>query len=479
MVNNNKNGVFSRLSLVPAGLRYKLMIVFCLMSLIPLMISVYIATNFVFPYMGMTGSIGIVLAITIFIALLGFYLAKKMIEPIIDIAIEARLIAGGDFERSIETDEQNEIGDLAFSLNTMTDKIRQNLTELKSYGEKTREINADIHRKVMVLSGLLQVGNLISAGTELKAILDILTEKIALLDDSCPAMIMLMDREKDYLIPYSFMNIEGPDAAKMPLSLKRGFFARLITEVKDIVLDDSHEKSDENIDIVRQMWGIKNMVVVPIMIRGNIEGAIFIGNSKDNFTYKKDDIELLHVFSKQAAIAVENDMLLRKTEELEVKDGLTQLYNDKFIKERLEEEIKRGMIYQRPCSFILFNVDDFKPFCERHGRMAGESALKKIAKLIIDEITPVDRAGRFGDDEFALVLPERSKKESKDIAEELRQKISQLNVMRLTDGSQASVTVSGSLSENPIDGISAKELISKARNLLKQAKDEGKNIVKV
>jgi len=451
------------------------------MSIIPLMICVYITTNFVFPYIGMTGSLGIVIAITIFIALLGFVLAKKMIEPIIDIAIEAKLIAGGDFERSIEVTEEGEIGDLAFSLNTMTDRIRTNLTELKSYGDKTREINAEIHRKVMVLSGLLQVGNLISAGTELKTILDILAEKISLLDDSCPVIVMLIDRDRDYLIPYSVMNVENPEVVKMPLSLKRGFFARLRTNIhlKDIIIDSENEQEDEHVDSIRQLLGIKNIAVVPVIMRGNLEGTIFMGNSKDNFAYKRDDIEILHVFSKQAAIAVENDMLLKKTEELEIKDGLTQLYNAKFIKDRLEEEIRRGMIYQRPCSFILFDVDDFKPFCDKHGRMTGEAVLKKIAKLISDEITPVDRAGRLRDDEFALILPERNKKESRDIAEELKRKISQLHIMRSENKEEIFITVSAGVSENPIDGISAKELIDKARNLIKQAKEEGKNTVKV
>jgi diguanylate cyclase (GGDEF)-like protein len=481
MVNNKNNkGFMHNLSLVPAGLRYKLMIVFSLMSIIPLMICVYITTNFVFPYMGMTGSLGIVIAITIIIALLGLVLAKKMIEPIIDIAIEAKLIAGGDFERSIETNEEGEIGDLAFSLNTMTDKIRTNLTELKSYGDKTREINAEIHRKVMVLSGLLQVGNLISAGTELKTILDILAEKISLLDDSCPVMVMLVDKERDYLVPYSVTDIENPEASKMPYSMKRGFFARLRAHIhlRDVVIDSSNDEQDEHIDSIRQAFGIKNIAVLPIIVRGNLEGAIFMGNSKDNFSYKKDDIELLHVFSKQAAIAVENDMLLKKTEELEIKDGLTQLYNARFMKERLDEEIRRGMLYQRPCSFILFDVDDFKAFCDKHGRMSGEALLKKIAKLISDEITPVDKAGRVGDDEFALILPERNKKESKDIAEEMKKKISQLQIMRSDDEKNAPVTISASVSENPIDGISAKELIDRARALMKQAKEEGKDTIK-
>ena len=478
MSDKNKN-MLNKLSLVPAGLRYKLMIVFSLMSIIPLMICVYIATNFVFPYIGMASSLSLVITITIFIAILGFIVAKNMIAPIIDIAIEAKLIAGGDFERSIEIEEEGEAGDLASSLNSMSDTIRKNLSELKSYGEKTREINIEIHKKVMVLSGLLQIGNLISAGTDLKSVLDILVEKISLLDNENPAGVMLMDNDRENMIPFSVINIDNTEAVKLPISLKRGLFARLRTEVQDIIIDKNLDKEDEATASFKQLYAFKNCIIIPIVVRGGLEGVIFLGNSEDDFEYNKDDIELLHVFCKQAAIAVENDVLTKKTEELEIKDELTQLYNAKFIKECLEEEIKRGMIYQRPCAFILLNIDDFKLFCEKYGRMAGESALKRIAKLIKSELSPVDKAGRFGDNEFALVLPERNKKEAKDIADEMREKIAELNVLPSAKDGATFLTVSASLSENPIDGVSGKDLTDKAKSLLKQAKEEGKEIVKV
>ncbi len=474
-----KRGIMSRLSLMPAGLRYKLMIVFCLMSIIPLMICVYITTNFVFPYAGFTGSLSIVIAITIIIALLGFALAKNMIEPIIDIAIEAKLIAGGDFERSVEIKEDSgEIGELATSLNSMSDKIRSNLTELKSYGDQTREINEEIHKKVMVLSGLLQVGNLISAGTDLKSVLDILVEKVSLLDGTNPAGVLLIDKDRDNLIPFSLLNINGSDA-KLPASLKRGLFARLRTEVRDIIIDKNLDKEDEAVASFRSLYSVRNAIIIPIVVRGNLEGVVVMGNNEDDFEYKVDDVELLHVFCKQAAIAIENDKLMRKTEELEVKDELTGLYNYKFIRERLDEEISRGIMYQRPCGFLLFGIDNFSGFCERHGRMAGESALKKIGSLISSELTPVDKAARFSDDEFALVLPERNKKEAKDIADEISTKISEIVILPSAADDEKSLTVSAGLSENPIDGINAKDLIKKAKELLDQAKGEGKNTIKV
>jgi len=288
----------------------------------------------------------------------------------------------------------------------------------------------------------------------------------------------LIDGERENMITFSSINIDNAEAVKLPVSLKRGLLARFRTEIHDIVLDKNLDKDDDDTVAFKELYAFKNCIVVPVIVRGKLEGAVFLGNSEDDFEYDKDNIELLHVFCKQAAIAIENDSLMKKTEELEVKDELTQLYNAKFIKEYLEEEIKRGMIYQRPCSFILLDIDDFKSFCDKYGRLSGEAALKRIAKLIKSELSPVDKAGRFGETEFALVLPERNKKEAKNIADEMREKIASLNILSHLKDKETFLTVSASLTENPIDGVSSKELTDKAKNLLKQAKDEGRNTVK-
>ncbi|NQT94879.1 MAG: diguanylate cyclase, partial [Candidatus Omnitrophica bacterium] len=388
-----KDNVFKKMSLVPAGLRYKLMIVFCLMSIIPLLTCVYITTNFVFPTSEWAiGSVSLVIAITLFIAILGYIVAKRMIEPIIDMALEAKLIASGEFERSIQTEEEGEVGDLAGSLNVMTERIRNNLTELKSYSEKTRQINAEINKKVMVLSGLLQVGNLISAGTDLKTVLDILVERVSVLGDSSPTSLMLRDEEGSTMSPLSTSNFEGIDAATMPISLQHGIFAKLKAETKDLIIDKNLKDETEDIKKYRELYKIQNSAILPIIVRGKLEGTLILSNDKRDFVFDLDDLDLLHVFCKQAAIAIENDHLMKKTEELEIKDDLTQLYNARYIKDRLDEEIQRAITYQRPCAFIIFNIDNFKEFCKKRGRMTGESALKKIASLIADELTPVDKA---------------------------------------------------------------------------------------
>ena len=119
-------------------------------------------------------------------------------------------------------------------------------------------------------------------------------------------------------------------------------------------------------------------------------------------------------------------------------------------------------------SFMIFKIDKFELYCKQGGRMAGEAALKKIAKEIAKNLTPVDKAARFADDEFAIVFPERNKKEAGAICEEIKKKISALIIDPKATKNLQKLTVSAGISENPLDGTSASDLTYKAYSQLKE-----------
>jgi len=97
--------------------------------------------------------------------------------------------------------------------------------------------------------------------------------------------------------------------------------------------------------------------------------------------------------------------------------------------------------------------------------------------LIKNSVSEIDRVGRTGDNEFAVVLPEKNKRNAYRIAEEIRKKIEE--VFQSEPQINKRITISGGVSENPLDGTTAEELISKATDLLKTAKIKGKNQILV
>ena len=97
-----------------------------------------------------------------------------------------------------------------------------------------------------------------------------------------------------------------------------------------------------------------------------------------------------------------------------------------------------------------------------------------MAKVIKDNMIPVGKAARIEGDQFAVLLPEKNKRESFTIAEEIRKKIEAVNFLR---SGNASLTVSVGVSENPLDGATGEELFKKAMALLQEARVSGKNKV--
>lgn len=455
--------IFKRFSLVPKGMRYKLMIAFALMSVIPLLVCGYLVTTIVFPHVENLTQVSIIILLSILIAVMGFNLAKRLIDPVIDMAIETRIIASGDYARKISANREDEIGELGNSINLIAGKIRNYMTELQDYSIKTKEVNIEIQKKVLMLSDLLHISDMITASEKLDDVIEAVVSKVSDIEDGTTTALFLAESGSMDLIPRSSHNIAEKELLNLKFRLGSGPLGRTIKD-KTAIRVDASAKLSALAGGARRAFERKNCLILPVVSRGKAVGFLFAGNNKENYNFAEDIVELVKVMTKQLGIAIENDTLLRKTEELTVKDELTDLYNEKYIKERLDEEIKRAMLFQRPCSLILLNIDNFKSFRQAHGEMNTEKTLRKISVVLKDSATEISKVARIGGDEFAIVLPEKNKKEAVKLAEEIRVKVE-----------ETELTISGGVSENPLDGVTGVELFDKALGAMKIAKQSGKN----
>jgi len=465
----------NNLSLVSRGIKYKLRISFYLMFVLPLLVSIYLISSYVLPKFGLKIDIALAMTISIIIALIGFFLIKEVIDRILSVTTEAKLIAAGDLNRKVVAKEDDEVGDLSEALNQLTARIRSNMDELKGYGEKTSEINLEIQRRVIVLSSLLQISSLISQGTKLEDILKLTIEKSRLLANSEVAFLLCREEKGNNFRMKIVDGVNSNFLLGLQIFFQDDVFGSTIKHNSHLLVDKQSKLPEATKNALIEKFRLKNMLVLPVYLRGMVKAIFAIGNNREDFIYRKEDIELLDVFSKQIAIAIENDLLMAKVEKLEIRDVLTGLYNLSYIKSRLQEEIKRAITYQRPCAFIVFDIDNFKKYHDYCGSLNSEATLKKIAILISSSVSEVDRVGRIADDEFAVILPERNKRQASEIAENIRKKIE--FTFSEEDELVKRLTVSAGISENPLDGVSSEELISSACEALKTSKEQGRNRV--
>jgi len=154
-------------------------------------------------------------------------------------------------------------------------------------------------------------------------------------------------------------------------------------------------------------------------------------------------------------------------------DGLTQLNNRAHWEQRLQEEFNRGRRYGSPMSLLMFDLDHFKLVNDTFGHLAGDAILRTVASQIDDSLRDSDIAGRYGGEEFGIVLPSTDIKGASIFAERLRALIAAEPVR--FNGIDISVAVSIGVSEMHDDVDNHEMLISQADEALYYSKENGRN----
>ncbi|MBU0684157.1 MAG: diguanylate cyclase [Candidatus Omnitrophota bacterium] len=454
------------------GVRFELLVAVSLMSIIPFLVLAYVLTNYVFNAPERIFQATLIVVFAVWLATAGYMIAKKMIIPIIELAVEARNIAKGRYDSKITVNRDDELGDIANVVNIMTSKIRNYIGELQEYSEKTAFLNLQIHKKVLTLTNLMQLGDLISAGNEFSEIADFAADKIANeIYGGFSAIFIKEDSEQHTLT--AVHNNSGQDLQAKKLEGHMLLVEKFLAEEEYVVIDSQALKKPWQKEMKDALGNI-NVVFFPIKVAGNIVGVILLGNFTKGTVFEDEQVDMLRAFEKEIGLAYQSAQAFKKVKSLEIIDSITGLYTLTYLEERLNDEINRAVYYQRPCSLIMIGIDDFDEYANYYGEEKTKQVLRQIAKLLSGSISSVGKIARSDDGEFGILLPETNKRESLEIAEEIRKKIENMEVSSAQDNR---MTVSIGVSENPIDGVNGKDIIKKARDYAVAAKKSGKNKV--
>ena len=180
------------------------------------------------------------------------------------------------------------------------------------------------------------------------------------------------------------------------------------------------------------------------------------------------------ILELQAALVATQDELRNQA----THDSLTGIWNRGAIIDILERELNRASRQQSPTSVVMADIDHFKQINDTHGHAAGDDALKAAVKAIQAALRPFDLVGRYGGEEFLVVVPNCEAAGAAVVAERIRRTLSETNV---ATGSQ-SLQVSGSFgvaTNVPAQPASIDALIQLADAALYRAKASGRNRVEV
>ncbi len=168
---------------------------------------------------------------------------------------------------------------------------------------------------------------------------------------------------------------------------------------------------------------------------------------------------------------------LQKAQGSAIRDELTRVYNYRYFRDRIDQEIKRVSRFGVSLSLLMVDVDDFKKFNDHNGHLAGNAALRKLAYVFRKCVRDVDVVCRYGGEEFAIILPSTPKSGALNVAEKIRQSVEKAPIPGAESQPKKKVTVSIGVATVPMDATHPVKLVERADAALYKAKAAGKNRV--
>jgi len=228
----------------------------------------------------------------------------------------------------------------------------------------------------------------------------------------------------------------------------------------------------------RPRYRTKSFISIPLKLESKVIGVINMADKSSGEVFSDEDLHLLQSFANYASIALERGAYYSMSEELKLlsmTDPLTGLFNRRYFRERLFEEVERVKRHDECFTTFIIDIDNFKSFNDRFGHLAGDEVLRGVAKAIRDAVRSMDVVARYGGEEFAVILPHTNKKDSTVIAERIRKGVQDFK----PSNPELDVwpTISLGVAEFPGDASHIDDLINKADKAMYLAKKMGKNKV--
>lgn len=214
----------------------------------------------------------------------------------------------------------------------------------------------------------------------------------------------------------------------------------------------------------------QEVVAQPLILQERLLGVVLLATTGHYDDQVSCDIECL---TQQLALHFDYAQVLGQMESFSITDGQTGLYNRRYVTERLEVEFSRAFRYGSELSLLVMDLDHFRQVNDRFGQSAGNAALAEVARMIRRSTRDSDLCGRYGGEEFIVVLPHTNREQAVVVAEKIREAVARAEIGELA-GECLTISIGGACYPDS-NALSLSELVQKADEALSGAKGGGRN----
>jgi diguanylate cyclase (GGDEF)-like protein len=320
------------------------------------------------------------------------------------------------------------------------------------------------------LRALYEAAKSISSSLELQAVLDNLVRVTCQAFGYELGAILLVDERSGDLVVAANYGYSGLVRGKRIPSGK-GITGAVQQTGKPALIPDVREDSR----YVGFSEEAASEIAVPLIIEGRVIG-VFNVESPRYQAFGEHDLKILTTLAGYATIAIANARLYEQTKRLAITDGLTELYNHRYLNDAMARALERAIRDSQPLSVVMLEIDNFKHFNDTFGHQRGDEVLRIVADLIRKTSRSADFAARYGGDEFLIVLPNTGKGAAQDIAERIRRAVESYPFI-LGGSVVTSVTLSVGVAASPEDGVTVDAIVEAVDRAQYTAKRTGGNKV--
>jgi diguanylate cyclase (GGDEF)-like protein len=216
------------------------------------------------------------------------------------------------------------------------------------------------------------------------------------------------------------------------------------------------------------------ILALPIRLEGRVVGGVWVFS--DGRSFSDEERQRAELVVEQAELALINAERFLQAREKAFIDDVTSLYNARYLLAALDREVNRADRSQSKLSVLFLDLDRFKTVNDRFGHLIGSRVLRELGGLLQDSVRAIDTVGRYGGDEFTILLVDTGLEGALSVAERIRQSVAD-HAFGAERGLELRLTISVGVATFPIHGESRERLLDLADKAMYLAKALGRDHV--
>jgi len=258
--------------------------------------------------------------------------------------------------------------------------------------------------------------------------------------------------------------------------LKSGNIESAIAARKPFLINDFLHEERLNEFLEEETMFFRSAIFAPLVLGSEVLGVLTLSSSQA-YAFAQADLRLLASFAATTTAALHNALLHAEVQKIAITDPLTGLHNRRGLEELGRHEVDRFLRFGHPLSVAMLDIDHFKRVNDSYGHGVGDQVLKGLAERCRSIIRQVDIFGRYGGEEFVILLPETDLFQAVNIAERLRRSVAETPF--ITDQGAISITISLGVTRASKNFHELDALIEQVDAALYDAKIKGRNRVEI